>query len=267
MSNFRAVILDYPKLMIENSEVKDVFIDMIQAKQINFAQTSPTYIPMSGLDMVSTHFLVYEVTNIFNPKLILALRTCYEDRVYRHNLTLPIDQYSQWMSEKYQTVFQKYRDKRGPLVDVNAWFVDPDYSFKKTGLNLSEFGFYMVVSHLLKRGYDHFVGTSNEKYKASRWVEPLGQFEKGMYYNHKFVPDPHMLILIEQFNMEWLMKCSDEFHSLYANRMEYSPGAQQGEKLYLSDQELMNFIIDRKASVESGNLIKIDVNGRKQVAS
>lgn len=238
MSNFRAVILDYPKLMIESGDVKKVLGDMIQSKQINFSATSENYVPLSGLDMVSTHFLVYEVSDIFNPKIVMAIRTCYEDRVYKHNLSLPIDQYSKWLDQEEQNEFNSFRSNKGPLADVNAWFVDPEFTYKKTGLNLSEFGFFMVVTHILKRGFNNLVGTTNEKYKASRWVEPIGHFKKGVLYKHKFVPDPHLFVLISEFKYDWYFKKIQEFDALYSNRIEYRPNDALHADVFRDDKAI-----------------------------
>lgn len=245
MRKLQAVVLDYPRDQIEDPDVKTIMGDLIQNKQINFASTDKNYIPMSGLDMVSTHFLIYDMSQFLRPKLIFAIRACYEDRVYRHNLNLPIDQYSKWLPHEYKSYFLNFRETKGPLVDVNAWFVDPSWSFKKTGLNLSEFGFYAVVSHILKRGYDHFVGTANEKYKASRWVKNVGDFKDGMLYVHQLVPDPHLLILIEKFNYHWLLEKTEEFGDFYNERVVFSAKSGPDNKKDKTDKEVIDYIKSR----------------------
>ena len=91
--NLRLVVLDYPKLTIHSQDTKNCLADMIQAKQINFERSDVNYVPMGGLDMVSTHFLIYDMENIYKPKIVLAIRNCYEDRTLRHNLRLPSQDY------------------------------------------------------------------------------------------------------------------------------------------------------------------------------
>ena len=130
-NNFRLVILDYPKLIISDEKAKKVLADMIQAKQINFERSCQDYVPLSGLDMISTHFLIYDTTDIFEPKLILAIRNCYEDRTLRHHFSLPSEEYIKFAPEEYQKAYYEFKKNKEVLVDCNAWFVDPDYSFRR----------------------------------------------------------------------------------------------------------------------------------------
>ena len=72
-----------------------------------------------------------------------------------------------------------------------------------TGIPLSEIGYFMLVSHTLKRGFDHWVGATNERFKASRWAELTGDSPQGMIFQHHHVSDPHKLLLIEPLNYNW----------------------------------------------------------------
>lgn len=221
--NFRAVILDYPKLTLRNEDSKKAFSDMLFSKQMNFERSSIRYVPMSGLDMISTHYMIYDVTNPFHSRPILAIRTCFEDRVKYHDLTLPIDQYIVTAPEDFQSKFRAFRQRNNPLVDCNAWFVDPDYGYSKTNISLSEIAYFMVVSFILRKGYGNWVGATNERFKASRWASKTGYFEDGLIFTHHQVKDPHKLILMESFNYPWLSSCVDKYGELLLKAFEIFP--------------------------------------------
>ena len=217
----RAAILDYPFRALESQPVAGQMLgDVIKHKQIHFFKTSANFVVMDKHDMIGTHFLVYDVTNIYHPRLVLAIRNTYEERCKHHGVQLPIDGYIHATSMEAQQLFKKLRQKVGPLVDCNAWFVDPDYSKKNSGMNLSEFAFLMVTTFLLRMGHTHFVGATNEKYKASRWLKAVGEFPEGHTFTHPAVPDIHALHLIHPFKSEWMSKACDEYHDLIMNAQE-----------------------------------------------
>jgi hypothetical protein len=220
---FRLVILDYPKTTIRNSDTKQALSDMLCAKQANFERSSLRYVPMSGLDMVSTHFLIYDVTNLFSSKPILAIRTCFEQRVKSHDLTLPIDEYISIAPESYQQKFERFRRNNFPLVDCNAWFVDPDYGFSKTSTSLSEIAYFMVITFILRKNYSNWVGATNERFKASRWASKTGYFEDGLIFTHHKVKDPHKLLLIDSFDYQWLHSCVQKYGHLLEQAYEIFP--------------------------------------------
>lgn len=245
MNNLRLAVLDYPKLIIQNDIVKLMLADMLQAKQLNFERSDINYVPMSGLDMVSTHFLIYDVSNIYRPKLVLAIRNTYEDRVRRHKLRLPSEEYIQYAPSHLQKRYYEFKASKSTLVDCNAWFVDPDYSFAKTRLPLSEIGYFMLVAHTVKRGFDHWVGATNERFKASRWASLTGRAPEGLEFVHPVVRDPHRLMLVDPLNYAWLMDCLDKYKDLYVHRFEQGPMQDVSGESCLSDQQLEDFLRDK----------------------
>ncbi len=245
MSNFRVVILDYPKLMIGNDSVKKILGDMIQAKQINFTRTDEMYVPMSGLDMVGSHILIYSQDDLFSPTPVLAIRVCFSDRIYRHDLLLPIDEYSKALPESCLSPYLEFRETKKTIVDVNAWFVDPNFSKKNSGLNLSEIGFLFVVDLILKRGFDHFVGIANEKYKASRWVEPLASYEDGLLFEHPKVKNIHKLLLVKSFKYDWFLEKCNQYKQYFESKIFYYPEGAPNESTYFTDSEVKKIAEDR----------------------
>ena len=227
---------------------------MIQTKQVNFERSNDKYVPLSGLDMISTHFLIYDTSDICKPKLILAMRNCYKDRSDNHGIPLPIENYISSTPLKMQRAWEKFNEGKSNIVDCNAWFVDPEYSFKKTGIPLSDLGFFMVVSHVLRMGLGHLVGVTNEKYKASRWVEPVGDFEKGLLFNHPSMNIDHAFILLEPFNKEWFVDKYNKYKDLHESRMELIPS-----NLEILDDEGLKEIVDRWSEDLQGDVGKMNL--------
>jgi hypothetical protein len=237
--NLRLVVLDYPKLTIQSAETKKILADMIQAKQINFERSDANYVPLGGLDMVSTHFLIYDTTDIYNPKVVFAIRNCYEDRVRRHNLTLPSEEYIKHVPENIREEYFQFRKKHSVAVDCNAWFVDPDYTYSKTGLTLSDIGYMMVITHIFRRGFNHLLGATNETFKASRWLENVAVLPPGLLFEHHVVKSPHRLILASPFKLDWLLNCFDKYGEYYYNRLEVAPIKELSKEETLNDEQLM----------------------------
>lgn len=217
----RAAILDYPMKALESQPMAGRMLgDIIKSKQIGFFKTSTDFVVMDKHDMIGTHFLIYDATDVYNPRLVLAIRNTYEERCKRHGVPLPIDGYIHLAGGKAEQLLKDLRQKVGPLVDCNAWFVDPDYSKKNSGMNLSEFAFLMVTTFIMRMGRSHFVAATNEKYKASRWIRLAGEFPEGYSFVHPAVPDEHCLELVSRFKTDWMAKAADEYRDLLVNAQE-----------------------------------------------
>ena len=239
MNCFKLVLLDYAKLHLDNPEVQKALSDMIIIKQKNFERTDPNYIVTDKHDMISTHFMIYDTNNPFCPKLVLALRVTYQDRAEKHKLKTPIQELLPNLDEKIQQHFNDFKINYPVLADCNAWFVDPDYSLKSSGLRLSDIAYTMVYLHLSRMGLTHFVGCTNEKYKASRWVENIGHFPAGFYFKHPLVNDPHMLILMRSFKHNYLLSVYEKSKSLFEDifelvpeELKYKPLAETGLDIF-----------------------------------
>ena len=139
------------------------------------------------------------------------------------------------------------------MVDCNAWFVDPQYSFKKTKLRLSEIAYFVLVLDTLRRGFNHWVGATNEKYKASRWSELTGSSPQGMLFTHPEVKDPHKLLLVHPFDYHWLYKCFEKYGTLYRLRMDIRPSRELSGENSLKDGELYS-LVERSAKMQFADI-------------
>lgn len=228
--NFKLVILDYPIAHLDHPSTKKALNDVIINKQKNFARTDENYVVMDKHDMIGTHYLIYDVSEMYEPKLILAIRTTFEDRAQQHYLKTPIQELIPKLQAESQEHYQKFKDEKKCLADCNSWFVDLNYTQKNSGLNLSDIGYAMVYAHVTRMGFDHILGCTNEKYKASRWLENIGYFDKSHVFVHPVVPDPHMFIIVEKFNKSYLNSIYQQYSSLFDNLQELVPANFKGVK-------------------------------------
>lgn len=231
MSKFRLVILDYAKEQLDNPIAKKIIADMVFVKQKNFLRTEPNYVVTDKHDMIGTHYLIYDTTELLEPKLIFAIRTTFRQRALQHRIDTPLMGLIPQLTLPLQIAFNNFHARHKELVDCNAWFVDPLYSKKTSGLNLSDLGYLMVCTHLLRVGADHFIGCTNETYNASRWLEPVGSMPKGLIFEHPAVKSPHRLILMEEFNQEHFAKIYEEHKDLVAETYEVFPQNKENESL------------------------------------
>lgn len=221
--NFKMIILDYAKIQLDNPISQRLLNDIITIKQKNFERTDPNYVVLDKHDMISTHFLIYDTTNIFSPRLIFALRMTYEDRASKHKIKTPLQDLIPHLSEECKIAYENFHLSHPVLADCNSWFVEPAFSLKESGLRLSDIGYAMVYLQAKRMGFNHIAGCTNEKYKASRWLENIGSFKKGMTFIHPIVPDPHMLVLIEKFNEAYIKSIYDQYQALFDQIYEVIP--------------------------------------------
>lgn len=222
MKNFRLVILDYASRQIENGLVKQLLGDILTMKQFNFQRTNPDYIVTDKHDMIGTHYLVYDTTEMYSPRLIFALRTTFESRCKKHSVRTPIQDLLPSLSAEISDKYHQFVAQYPSIVDCNSWCVDANFSQKTSGLRLSDIGYAMVYLHMYRMGYDHLVGCTNEKYRASRWLENVGSFQRGLEFVHPVVPDPHMIILLKEFNRKYLSKVVLEYQGLFEQLVDVS---------------------------------------------
>jgi len=222
MSNFRLVLLDYAKNQLEKPVVKQLLSDMIVVKQQNFERTDPNYVVMDKHDMIGTHALIYDTTDLYNPKLVFALRLTFEERAKQHKLKTPIQDLAPYLEGSCKDAYEKFRSEHPTFVDCNSWFVDPNYSFKNSGLRLSDIGYAMIYLHIKRMGHNHFIGCTNEKYKAHRWIDNIGYFSKNYTFTHPVVPDIHMMIMMEGFNESYIQSIYSEQKHLFDNMLDVS---------------------------------------------
>ncbi|MGZ3691865.1 MAG: hypothetical protein ACXWRE_02285 [Pseudobdellovibrionaceae bacterium] len=234
MSQFRLVIVDNAKEQLDNPTAKKIISDVVFIKQKNFLRTEPNYVVTDKHDMIGTHYLIYDTIDFLNPKLVFAIRTTYLKRAKAHRIDTPLMSLLQRMDAHLQAVFKNFHKRHPEIVDCNAWFVDPDYSKKNSGLNLSDLGYFMVCTHVLRAGFDNIVGCTNETYNASRWVEKIGSSPKGLIFEHHAVKSPHMMMLVENFNMEHFAKIYTTYKDLIDKTYEVFPTTTAKELTPLS---------------------------------
>lgn len=224
MGPFRLVILDNVKQQLENSVAKEIYADVIFEKQKNFLRTDTQYVVTDKHDMIGTHYLIYDTKNFFQPQLVFAIRTTFLKRAQEHRLETPLMNLMNSLGAGLKDAFNDFRQRHGEdLVDCNAWFVDPEYSKKNSGLNLSDIGYFLVCMNLLRGGYDHFVGCTNEQFRASRWLESVGSMPPGLLFVHPAVPQTHRLILMENFNLHHFYQIYQTYQDLFENVFECRP--------------------------------------------
>lgn len=223
MSQFRMVILDYAKEQLENPTAKEILSDMVFAKQKNFLRTDPNYVVTDKHDMIGTHYLIYDTTEFLSPKLIFAIRTTFMSRAKKHGIETPLLSIIPKLDPALQDVFNGFQNRHPEIVDCNAWFVDPAYSKKNSGLNLSDLGYFMVCMNILRAGSNHFVGCTNETYNASRWLTKVGHMPEGHIFEHPAVKAPHKLILMEDFNLPHFFEVYQQNRNLVDGAYEVFP--------------------------------------------
>ncbi|MCJ8275212.1 MAG: hypothetical protein HRT44_06320 [Bdellovibrionales bacterium] len=262
--NLRLAILDYPKFLVKDETSMRMFSEVIQSKQINFQRANPYYVPMSALDMISTHYLVYETSDIYKPQLIMAIRTCFEDRAKKHRIDMPYTGYEKAFSVDQKERFYSFKNSKNFLVDTNALFVDRKFSFNRTGLPLMDIGYLMLVTHIMRRGGDHFMGIGNYRYKTHKWVEPVGDFDQDMIFNHPVVNADHMLIMLKNFNLKWLSEAHEKYKDLYSNRIEILP--QDSGEEFISLEEIIS-TLPKDLNQAERTLREVDFVSGKPIAS
>lgn len=226
MSQFRLVVLDNTKEQLDNPVAKKILGDMLFAKQTNFLRTDPRYVVMDKHDMIGTHYLIYDTTDFVNPKLIFAIRTTFLSRAQDHRLETPLMSLLPTMDKPLQDAFKEFHGTHPQLADCNAWFVDPTYSKKNSGMNLSDLGYLMVSMNCLRHGYNNIVGCTNETYNASRWLEKVGNIRAGLMFEHPVVKAPHKMILLEDFNLAHFSEVYQNHKDLVDGIFEVSPSDQ-----------------------------------------
>lgn len=231
MSKFRLVIVDNAKAQLDNPATQKILSDVVFVKQKNFLRTEPNYVVTDKHDMIGTHYLIYDTTDFLAPKLIFAIRTTFLSRATAHRIDTPLMSIIPKLTLPFQDAFNRFHARHKEIVDCNAWFVDPAYSKKNSGLNLSELGYFLVCTHVMRAGFDNIVGCTNETYGASRWLEPVGKTIKDLIFEHPAVKSPHMMILVENFNLDHFSRVYEENKALVSETFEVLPPQEGGAVL------------------------------------
>lgn len=246
MKNFRLVILDYALKQKEKPAAQKLLNDLIFIKQSNFERTDPDYVVMDKHDMIGTHFLIFETSDIYSPRLIYGTRVTYSSRAKNHKIKTPLQDLHPYLSTEAQTELSEFTVRNPELIEVNSLFVEDGLSARKSNMHFSDIGFAMIYLHLARMGLGHFAGCANEKYKAHRLVKEIGFLKnnRGYLFDHPVVRFPHMLVMIEKFNVDYLNGVIQKHLNLFENMMDVSPA----ELNLQSIPEIVNY------SLQSGEL-------------
>ncbi len=224
MPNLRFAILDYPKLLMDNKVAQSLLSDVLTARQIGYEKASDLYISNDKLDMIGTHIVVFEVSNMYIPKVIAGLRLSYSDRCEKHSLDLPMNVNIQYTSQTTQNLYKKFKINNKCVVESNALFIDSNYSFSKTKIDLSQFMMTCVVAYILRRGHTNFITATNERFKTSRWVD-FGSYPDGHHFIHPNMPDTHKVILVDDFYKDVLFQRFTDLDSMLSKSFEMIPSS------------------------------------------
>jgi hypothetical protein len=205
--------------------------DMLSSRQISFHRTIESYILMDKLDMIGTHFLIYDVSDLYRPKVISGIRVVYNERCQKYGLKLPLDENILSASLPVQEFYRIFKKDKPDLAECTGWYVDSEFSFAKSKLDLAEILFFAITTYLLRQEIPYFSGATNERYKASRWVAKVGEFKDGYTFMHPTIPYDHKLTLVEHFYNDWLRDCFSRYGKLMDNRYEIAP--KETEKVSL----------------------------------
>lgn len=203
----RLVVIDYAKLQVSDSLAFRLFGDMLCKRQESFLRTRDTFLVIDKHDLIGTHFLVYDTQELFSPKLVAGFRLTYDERAKAHGLEMPIESILSVCPAQARLDFQEFQKEKGPAIQVNTLFIDPQYSFSQSKLKLSDMLFFSVCAYIRRLGFDHYVCATNDRLKTDRWMKRAESYDNTYSFQHPEVHDPHTLFFGKSINKEWLKEC------------------------------------------------------------
>lgn len=223
-TNLRMVIVDYLKLHLQNQKAFDVFGEVIKCRQDNYLRTADSFLVLDRHDMIGTHVLIYDFSNPFERKLVAGVRVSYESRAREHDLDMPVENLLDLCPPEARTQFEEFRKEKGPTVQLNTLFVDPEYSLSRSGLRLSEVLFFGLCSYIRRLDLNHFLTAPNDQLKTDRWVKLSGIWSRPTFtFNHPDVNAQHTLYFIDSINDKWLAECITRFEHYWTTAFEFVP--------------------------------------------
>lgn len=219
MENFRIVLLDNAKAQLDNPYTKKVLGDMMVVKQKNFERSDENYISLDKHDMIGTHVMIYDTTDLFDPKMVFALRLTYQDRAEKAKIRTPIQDLYQDLNTNCKYALDGFLEQNRTLVECNALFSEADYSAKKIGIKLSDWAFVVSFVHLLSNHYNYLVCCPNKKYKTHRYLEDFGYFSQDFEFIHPKITDPHMLVMMSDINIAYIARVYNSNPKLFESTM------------------------------------------------
>lgn len=246
MNNFRLVVLDYAKKQVHDPTVGKILNDIIVTKQINFERANSDYVALDKHDMIGTHYLIYDIGNLFQPRLVAGIRSTYKERAQRHQIQTPILDLLPQLPTKCQIAYREFTLAYPLTADCGSLVVNNSYSFKNTGIKLIDICYTMVYLHITRMGYTNILGCTNERFRSSRWLENIGSYVGGLEFVHPMVADPHLLIMIEKFNVPFIKSVCAENEFLFRSMQEFVPE----EAGYINIQSTVDAFLSDKANMK-----------------
>ena len=245
----RLVVLDYPKLLLGQSQAYSIFGDLVRCRQKLFLDTSDSFLVIDKHDLIGTHFLTYDLSNPFKPTLIAGFRITYQDRAQAHGLTMPIESALPCCPPEATSQYQEFCREKGNMIQFNTLFIDPQYTFSKSQLKLSDMLFFAVCAFIRRLGFNHYVGATNDRLKTDRWMKRAGEYSRPTFsFSHPDVQDPHTLFFIDALNNAWLLDCFDEYRHFWNLAYEIIPDRIKTKSFAQVREEIVNAQPIRKAS-------------------
>lgn len=235
--NFKFIILENPEPILKDKIVQNLLADIIVARQEGYKKASDNYVTLDKLDLIGTHILLCDLSVPYQPKVISGLRLSFNNTCKKYGLHLPMEDNIKYASKQTQVAYEKFKRGASTIVESNSWFIDSEFSFKKTNFDLATIFLNFMVLYLIRKEVTHFMTATNEKFKASRWVD-FGSFIDGYNFIHPAMPDKHKIILMEDYNWDKIYARTEQHIDLYENAFEIFPDETSIKDLYSTVEEI-----------------------------
>ena len=245
LDHLKLVVFDYPKYLPPNNTNQKILSDLLQTKQQSYHLSDERFVSISGLDFIGTHLMIYDTRSFLQPRLILSMRNLSDHRTRHHKLKMPTEDYLPALGEEAIDIFKKFKHNKDPFCESGALYIDPDYSYKKTGFPLIEVGTMMALNHFIQNGIFHFAAATNVTFKSTKWGTAMGTCQKTFIFDHPYICHPHELLLIEPFNFQWLSQMHSKYFQLWKSRTELRPDAKYVAAPLMSDADLFTFVLQQ----------------------
>jgi hypothetical protein len=155
---------------------------------------------------------------------VAGFRITYESRAREFGLPMPIESLLPHCSPEARKNYEEFLLEKGASVQFNTLFIDPDYTYSRSSLRLSELLFFAVCAYIRSLGINHYVGATNDRLKTDRWMKRAGIYHRQTFsFQHPDVLDPHTLFFIDSINEKWLLQCFESFRHYWESSFEFIP--------------------------------------------
>lgn len=252
LKHLKLVVFDYPKYLPKTETNQKILSDLLSTKQESYHLSDDRFVAISGLDFIGTHLMVYDTKDIFQPRHVLSVRNLSEDRAKYHKLKMPTEDYLPHLADSERSAFYQFKEGKAPFCESGALYIDSNYTFKKTGFPLVEIGMMMILNNFIQNNTFHFAAATNLTFKSTRWVSPMGHCQKPFVFDHPYIRHPHELMLMEDFNFQWLARMHEKYFQLWTDRIEIRPSDRFVITDTLSDEALHSLVLNQTKLSSAG---------------